>query len=224
MLRLVTFNAQHGRTAAGRVDNELLGETCAAFAADVLAVQELDWRVGRSGFVDQTAVIACAAGLTPVFAAARRKGLFGRYGHALFGRGAVRDVETIALPRTDAYEPRVAVIAIVETRAGPLAVAATHLSYHGSETLRQLDRCIEALSNRPAPRVLLGDLNAEPDRIAPRLAVAGLTLLAPGPTFPSDAPARAIDHIAVAGLAVDQVAVLDAAVGDHRPVAMTVDT
>src|SRR4051794_37977846 len=43
-VRIVTWNVQHARRADGRVDVGLLGRACAAFGADILALQEIEAR------------------------------------------------------------------------------------------------------------------------------------------------------------------------------------
>jgi len=62
-MRLASFNVLHGRSLAdGLVSTPRLVEACAALAADVLCLQEIDRGQTRSGGVDQTAAIAEATG------------------------------------------------------------------------------------------------------------------------------------------------------------------
>ena len=225
---MVTFNVQHGRPAAPaaplgrlrrpRLGTDLLARHCRGLGADVLALQEVDVRVARSGWADQAAVVAEATGLEPAFGQARRLCL-GRYGNALLGRNGLSDVEVIRLPREGRAEPRVAVLATVAVGAG-LSVAATHLSTRRPEAIAQLEAVMAALVARPGPHVLLGDLNLGPDEVQPMVDAAGLTLADPAvPSYPASAPRRRIDHVAVSGLSVEAVEVLPAApVSDHRPV------
>jgi endonuclease/exonuclease/phosphatase family metal-dependent hydrolase len=67
--------------------------------------------------------------------------------------------------------------------------------------------------------ILLGDFNAPPE--APELAPLWekLTIAPAGPTFPADAPAKRIDHVAVSGgLRVRATSVPETPASDHRPV------
>ena len=48
-MRIVTFNVQHGRTPLGPVDTAALARYCAELEPDVLALQEVDAGVRRSG-------------------------------------------------------------------------------------------------------------------------------------------------------------------------------
>lgn len=211
-LRAVTFNIQHGRTRRGDVDIDALVQSCASFDADVLALQEVDDFVARSGRVDVTAVIADALGMSAAFGEAMRLGKRGRYGNSLLVRGPLTDVEVVALPHHIEREPRCAVIG----RGGDVSIASCHLGLFGDATT-QLPFVVGALLERPGPHLLLGDLNLQRAKVD----VAPLTLLESAPTFPAHAPRRAIDHIAVSGLDVAAVTVLvEQPVSDHRPLAV----
>src|SRR3954452_11869388 len=62
-MRLGTFNLLHGRSPSDAVVSaERLHDAVAGLAVDVLAVQEVDHGQPRSGQVDQTALVAAAAG------------------------------------------------------------------------------------------------------------------------------------------------------------------
>jgi endonuclease/exonuclease/phosphatase family metal-dependent hydrolase len=94
-------------------------------------------------------------------------------------------------------EPRVAVVADVESPDGPLEVACTHLSYLSWWNGLQLRRLLRGLGTPRAARVLLGDLNMPPER-ARRLT--GMEPLADGLTFPHSQPTSQIDHVLGHGL------------------------
>lgn len=223
-MRIVSFNIRHGLRTEGGVDTSALAAYSAALGADVLGLQEVDAGAGRSGRVDQAAVTADRAGMTAVFGAARRMGWRGAYGNALLVRGALLDVERVALPRLSRHEPRGAVVARALLDEGELSVAVTHLSVDPDESRAQLDAVLAVLSARPLPRVLVGDLNLRVPAIAAAMAGAGLTLADPAePTFPAGAPRARIDHVAVAGLEVLRVEVpAPAPVSDHRPLVVEV--
>ncbi|MDP1807535.1 MAG: endonuclease/exonuclease/phosphatase family protein, partial [Acidimicrobiales bacterium] len=78
-------------------------------------------------------------------------------------------------------EPRVALAAEVETSAGLLVVATTHLSFVPGWNLAQLRKVTGALEKLGLPCVLLGDLNF-PGRLPSR--VTGWRALAKVKTFP----------------------------------------
>jgi endonuclease/exonuclease/phosphatase family metal-dependent hydrolase len=208
-VRLITFNIQHARRPDGVVDAELLATTCAAFDADVLALQEVDNGTRRSGGLDQSRVVADACGMHVVFGPA-----IPRYGNALLARVPMSDVEIVELPFTAEREPRSAIVAHV----GGISVAATHLGLRG-DAHQQLPVVVAALTARPGPHVLLGDLNLFPDDVD----VAPLVRVDSDPTFPVDAPDRTIDHVALGGLTATRVAVLPPPpLSDHRPLLVEV--
>lgn len=227
-MRIATFNVKYGSVGDGRIDNRLLADTCAGLEADILALQEVDRRATRSGLADQVRLVARATGMSAAFGEAARRGPFRRYGNVLLGRGALSDVETLALPRPEGGEFRVAVLArvtlapgvggVTGERNGTLSVAATHLSFRKGEGGAQLSAVIGALGRRPLPRVLLGDLNLPPEVVEPALAAAGYRIASTGPTFPARTPRARIDYVAVEGLQVMAAEALETALSDHRPV------
>ncbi len=88
-------------------------------------------------------------------------------------------------------EPRVALAAEVETSAGPVVVATTHLSFVPGWNLVQLRRLTRALAAFGLPCVLLGDLNVPGGLPA---LVTGWQALAKVKTFPGAKPSLQIDH------------------------------
>lgn len=76
--------------------------------------------------------------------------------------------------------------------AGGLAVASTHLATRTGTAAAQLAAAWAALAALPGPHSLAGDLNLHAELLAP-LGIA--RDLGEGPTYPSGAPARRIDHI-----------------------------
>jgi endonuclease/exonuclease/phosphatase family metal-dependent hydrolase len=92
-------------------------------------------------------------------------------------------------------EPRVAVMATIETPTGRLQVVNTHLSFlpwWNGVQLRRLVRALRGLDDL----VLMGDLNMAPGRAH---ALTRMRPLASGDTFPADAPHSQIDHVLVRG-------------------------
>lgn len=219
---VVTFNIQHGRRPDGVVDVAALASCCASFGADVLALQEVDDLVERSGELDLAAVVAEACAMTWVFGPATTLGRRGRYGNALLVRGDIDDVEVVPLPHSPSEEPRCAIVARAQVAARGVgggmstSIAVTHLGIRG-EAPAQVPVLVAALMARPGPRLLLGDLNLTAPDVAP------LQLVDAPPAFPASRPRRAIDHVAVDGLRATAVSVLPRQpVSDHRPLRVDV--
>ncbi|ROT29546.1 endonuclease/exonuclease/phosphatase family protein [Micromonospora sp. HM5-17] len=117
-------------------------------------------------------------------------------------------------------EPRVVLVATLDTPYGPITAAATHLSFVPGWNIRQLRQVVRALRALPPPRILLGDLNL-PARLA--TLVSGWRSLAHRPTYPATHPRVQLDHILADPRgshplpAVTAVATPAATISDHRP-------
>lgn len=223
-MRLISFNIQHGCADGpgrrGAVDLHALRLVCAAFRADVLALQEVDVGTRRVGGADLAGEVAEACGMTVAFAPTVDLGP-GKYGNALLVRGSLEDVERVHLPAWPGAEPRGALLGTAVLEAGArLSVAACHLGLGRQATEEapsQLATVAEMLAARPAPRALLGDLNLVPGEVAPVVEKAGFVLAGGPATHPAQRPSRRIDHVAVAGLTVNSVEVPRTPLSDHRP-------
>ncbi len=119
-----------------------------------------------------------------------------------------------------ADEPRVALAAEIETPAGPMVVATTHLSFVPGWNLVQLRRVARALAALGLPCVLLGDLNV-PGRVPAR--ATGWRSLATVKTFPGGKPSMQIDHALGHGPlpSVGAATAVELPLSDHR--ALVVD-
>jgi len=134
------------------------------------------------------------------------------YGIALLSRYPARTWQVARLPRIPVRvpiylreprkvvvvneEPRAVVIGHLNTPAGPLVVANTHLSYVPGWGRAQLRRNRRDLAWVRGPAVLMGDLNMA-DPLPAR--ITGYQSLARELTFPSDVPTRQLDHILLRG-------------------------
>jgi endonuclease/exonuclease/phosphatase family metal-dependent hydrolase len=119
-------------------------------------------------------------------------------------------------------EPRVLLAALVETPAGPMTLATTHLSFVPGWNGAQLRRATRALRRLPGPRVLLGDFNL-PGRLPGWLT--GWRTLANVLTYPADDPKVQLDHVIADGsIPVAVTAWASAApLSDHRAVLVDLD-
>src|SRR5690242_5898910 len=97
-LRVVTFNIRHGapKDSYRGLPDELVA-ACVSLDADVLALQEVDVGVPRSGRANLAKVAADACGMAYYFAKARKHAYQGQYGNALLVRGSIGDVEVVKL-------------------------------------------------------------------------------------------------------------------------------
>lgn len=221
-LRAVSFNIQHGGPE-GRFRHIglpwLVSRACRELQPDILALQEVDVGVLRSGFVDIVQSVAKATGLKALFAPTRRH-LGGRYGNALFVNGDIMWHKTSTLhPDTrqvfgERLEPRNATLAGVAINGLGLSVAATHLG--GQQRRGQLTAVARELNAFSEPRLILGDFNMLPETVEPILQENGGYQLGPARfTSPASAPVKQIDFIAVKGLEIVSTEAMRLTISDH---------
>lgn len=112
-------------------------------------------------------------------------------------------------------EPRVGVVAVVETPLGPVTVGTSHLSFIPGRNGLQLRTLTAAMAQLPGPRVLLGDFNL-PGPL-PGLLTRWRSL-ARTPTYPAPEPRVQLDHVLASGELPPVAAVRSLAlpVSDHR--------
>lgn len=184
------------------------------------------------------AALSGTPGATWIAATGREQPGTASYGIALLSRFPARTWQTLRLPRIPVRfpmylpgpgrvmvvreEPRAVVIAQLDTPAGPVTVANTHLSFVPGWNRLQLRRLRRDLAALPGPHVLMGDLNMTP---RPVLATTGLRSLVATPTFPTQNPAMQLDYVLVDD---DSVSVRDwstpaVPISDHRPLVVDVD-
>ncbi len=119
-------------------------------------------------------------------------------------------------------EPRAVVIGQLDTPAGPLTVANTHLSYVPGWAQWQLGQIRRDLISVDGPAVVMGDLNM-PGRLPS--VVTGYRALARHLTFPADDPDSQLDHILLRGR-LGRVVGSDAPrlpLSDHRALVVDLD-
>ncbi len=227
-LRMLSYNIRHGRGMDDRIDLERIAAVIRSVSPDLVALQEVDRKVMRSGVVDQPAELARLTDMQVAFGGnIDLQG--GHYGNALLSRFPITEQQNRLLPRIDASEQRGVLIASFDAPppfAG-LTLLATHLDYRPDprERLAGVEVLNQLLADRGgAPTLLAGDLNATPDsetlaRLAPHWQVTNEGEL---PTVPASAPRRQIDFILTAPQdrwQVIETRVLDEPVAsDHRPI------
>jgi endonuclease/exonuclease/phosphatase family metal-dependent hydrolase len=247
-LRVATWNICGGRTwDRARVDLDLTLATLRRLDADLVALQEVDRDLPRSGRVDQARVLGEALGMAwrftpallgapgspdgwrPVEPGAPDPG-GAAYGIALLSRLPLGAVEPVRLPRRGDEESRVAQVAEVAVGGRRLTVAGTHLSNVPRSAIRQLGTLRRRLDRRGGPRLLLGDLNlCRP--LVWVVVLRGWRPLVRGGTF-HDRPPGALrprvqlDHVLVAGRdgpRPGRARIVSGPASDHRAVAVELD-
>ncbi len=223
-LRLLAYNIKHGLGNDGQIDLERTAAVINALQPDLVALQEVDKGVERTGGVDQAQRLGELTGMHAVF------GDFmeyqgGHYGMAILSRFPIAESKNHRLPA--GAEPRSALAARVQMAdAGREVVfVGIHLYRTLEERLCQAKRVVDAMADEATPVILAGDFNSTPDSEVMSLVRGGWTLPDKGEdrlTFSSDDPRREIDFIGYrpAGVfeVVEQRVIDEPVASDHRPV------
>jgi len=132
---------------------------------DLVALQEVDRDVRRSGKADQPKLLAEQLGMYSVFGKTIRfQG--GDYGLAILSRFPILEHQMVLLPPRVQQERRgilIAKIGIPDADGKIIRFACTHLSVASqTERLTQGNRINDLLSQENEPVILAGDFNAKP--------------------------------------------------------------
>lgn len=232
-LRILCYNIHYGQGNDGVYDLERLAEVIKAVKPDLVALQEVDVMVRRSGKVHQASKLGELCGLKTFYGPTQHyEG--GLYGNAILTNLPVSDVLIHPLPYTDATPelttyPRAAIAVTVTAPDGkPLRFISTHFQ-HNVETDRvnQAHAINElfAADGDDLRTILAGDMNAipgsEPVQVLETKWQNAIDEAA-APTVPSQNPTSRIDYIfyrSKAQFRVEETKVIDEAMAsDHRPV------
>jgi endonuclease/exonuclease/phosphatase family metal-dependent hydrolase len=157
--RIATWNIRAARSApVAAIARELK-----AMQADVIALQEVDVRTRRTGFVDEPAALATALGFHYVFAASI-KWDEGDYGLAILSRWPLTEVRRHRLTATGAAEPRIVLEATVCADGRPLRLFNHHADGRVASRRIGFAELREILQADVGHGLLvLGDFNEHPD-------------------------------------------------------------
>jgi endonuclease/exonuclease/phosphatase family metal-dependent hydrolase len=199
IVRVATYNVHGCVGRDGRRDVRRIIHILRALDADVIGLQEVESRRGRSP-VDQAQIIAAALGMAcvegPLLLAER-----GWYGNALLTRLHVETVRRVQFDRSGKEARGVVVCDLRGRDATSWRMMTTHLDLRSRHRRHQFETLLETLvPDRPRPTVLMGDFNEWWPK-SPRLAVLRRHVQLPPapPTFPSWLPILRLDRIAHAG-------------------------
>ena len=228
-LRILVYNTHHGEGTDGILDLERIGRLINQVAPDLVALQEIDRLVERTGFVDQPAEYGSLTGMVHVF------GQFmpyqgGQYGMALLSSLPVLAWTNHTLP--PGQEPRSALTARVQLpgTGRELIFAGIHFYRTEEERLAQADSLMSILRDEAVPAILAGDFNSEPESpVMARLGTEWSILPKKGLpfTYPSQDPAREIDFVLFkpkTGFQLLEHRVLkETMASDHRPIFLVLE-
>jgi len=232
-LRVLSYNIHHGEGVDGKLDLERIARVILSVKPDIVALQEVDRKVGRTKGVDQPAELARLTGMHVVFGG-NIPLAGGDYGNAVLSRYPIKRHVNHKLPNFDKGEQRGVLEVEIETPGSktPLLVLATHLDFRRDERERLASaEFINKLAAKDMTRtaILAGDLNATP-KSATLVHFGKLWTRSNDkvlPTIPVDKPGQQIDYILLRpaeGWKVLETRVLPEAVAsDHRGIMAVVE-
>ena len=232
-LRVLCYNIHYGQGMDGKYDIERLAEVIKAAKPDLVALQEVDVGVLRSGRVHQLQKLGELTGLTARFGPTQHyEG--GLFGNAVLTRLPILDELIQPLPYTDATPerqtyPRGAMVVTVQAPDGnPLRFISTHFQHNVPEDRVEEAKAINTLFAAPADTlrtILAGDFNATPEAEPIAILEKRWTHAidaARAPSAPSVNPKSRIDYIFFREQNQFRVAssevLPEAMASDHRPV------
>jgi endonuclease/exonuclease/phosphatase family metal-dependent hydrolase len=232
---VMTYNVHSCVGRDGKASPERIAAVIAEIDPDIVALQELDFRLTRSGLADQAEMIAACLNMCCHFhpSIELEEGL---YGNAILSKhplSLVRTGELPTLPGRPDIEKRGALQVEMDLAGRKVCVINSHLGLNRRERLAQSELLLgpEWIGN-PActsPLIFCADLNALPvsrvyrrfrERLRDVQDAAGQA--GPRRTYPSLLPLARIDHIFVsAEVAIEGVIVpwtpLTRRASDHLP-------
>jgi endonuclease/exonuclease/phosphatase family metal-dependent hydrolase len=218
-LRLASWNIRAGLGTDLRRDPGRVLDVIHALSADIVVLQEADFRLGARPSALPRDGIAGRTGLEPLPVGVNSISI-GWHGNAILARPDFRlqGLERLELP---GLEPRGAVIADLEGPR-PLRLVAVHLGLFRASRRKQLDAIRAAvLRHPPRPTVVLGDFNEYSRRVGLGRLARSFRLMEASATFPSRRPLLALDRMAhshdVTLEPLEVPRVMGAQASDHLP-------
>ncbi|MEQ9407409.1 MAG: endonuclease/exonuclease/phosphatase family protein [Fuerstiella sp.] len=230
-LRVLCYNIHYGQVNDGRYELQRLANVINSTKPDLIALQEVDVGVERSGRVHQARTLGELTDMAVRYGPTQhyQGGLFG---NAVLTRLPILDVHIQPLPYTESTPdrttyPRGAIAVTVQLPDGsPLKFVSTHFQHNVPEDRVAEAEAINQLFGHEdqLPTILAGDMNAtpnsEPIRVLQKQWSAAIDPQA-APTAPSGSPRSRIDYVFYRGATlkvVDSRVIAEPMASDHRPV------
>ncbi|HHY39519.1 MAG TPA: hypothetical protein GX507_11450 [Clostridia bacterium] len=160
ILKAMTFNIRHGLGRSGKVDLGAVAETIKAADPDIVALQEVDRFWPRSGFEDQTRVLAETLDYYAAFGANLKIGPT-QYGNAILSRYPILSAQNLVMPSL--REPRGCLGGTIILPGGNLlTVYSLHLGLEKSERAHHVRAMASYIRSSDTPVLVMGDYNTDP--------------------------------------------------------------
>ena len=230
-IRVLCYNIHYGQGNDGEYDIERLAGVIRQQKPDLVALQEVDVGVERSGRIHEARRLGELTSMAVRYGPTQHyQG--GLYGNAVLSRWPILDVTIHPLPYTESTPdlvtyPRGAIAVLVEGPDGkPLRFISTHFQHNVAQDRVAEATAINGLFARDEmPTILAGDMNARPGSEPIEILLQQWTMAAdepPEPTAPSSNPRSRIDYIfyrpAAAFERIESSVVDEPLASDHCPV------
>ncbi len=227
-IRLLTFNIHHGEGTDGRVDLERIARLIREQRADLVALQEVDRGVERTGRRDLLAELAQLTKMNYAFG----KNIDyqgGDYGNAILSRFPIIEQDNHHFKLLRPSERRGLLRAVVDLGGKKLTLLATHIDFHqdDAERLSNVEELHQGLAEYgQLPLILCGDFNDVPGsrthaNVKNDFTDAWETVgKGDGFTYSSTKPEKRIDYVFIKkGARLRPVAarVIESDASDHLP-------
>lgn len=222
-LRIASYNLHKCVGADGRHDPGRIIAVMNALQADVIALQEVDKRMGARPAALTQKLIEAETDFERHDMPRTGPDSLGWHGQVVLVRRGTRvlGVEAITLP---GLEPRGALaVRIAPDNGGPFTMVGAHLGLRRTDRRAQWTRIAQLMRDaRPHPALAIGDFN-EWRHERGFETLTGFHVHATGASFPARAPFGRLDRIVTApGLRVVRAGVLDTPLArvasDHLPI------
>lgn len=200
IVKVLSFNILHGRTTKGDFNLDVLAKVIQDTQPDLVAMQEVDYKVNRSKKYDLVTELGWRTQMAPLFARAMYYD-GGEYGEGVLSKFSFLQTRNVSLPFLPGQEPRAAVEAVVVLPSNDtIAFVGTHFAHEGEEgRVLQAQKVNEIFSQNKYPTILAGDLNAvpgsEPINVLEQVWTSTYDKENPANTYSSDNPRKKIDYV-----------------------------
>ncbi|MCA1632298.1 MAG: endonuclease/exonuclease/phosphatase family protein [Acidobacteria bacterium] len=227
-LRVMTYNVHVGLGMDKKLDLARIAEVIRRERPDLVALQEVDRGVERTGRVDQIRELARLTKMEFAFAH-NLNFQGGQYGVAVLSRLPILSIDHRRYAHLREAERRGFLRVEVELKGQRINFVTTHLDYqHADNRLYEAGQLLAALRARQeAPLIVAGDFNDEPSGTTYQLMLkhfndvwpAGGGAAEGGLTYPADKPRKRIDYIfhGGSGILVKSARVVQTLASDHLP-------
>jgi len=230
-VRVMSFNVRHCTPVVpvGNTQPDIAATTAAIQSGvpDIVLLQELDEKTGRSNGVDQLRALSVSTGLQYYHFGKTINYDGGAYGIGLLSRYPLAEVRMVLLPHQEIpgerVEQRGVLLASVKLPNGrSIRVANTHLGLHEENRELQVAEIIKLTQESTGSLIIGGDFNVTPDDpVMAQFQAAGLlptctTCL----SIPSMMPNRQIDFILTQRdvKVKERVVISGTTASDHLPI------